>query len=282
MKYALDLPNFGAFGDARTVAEMAVLAEQAGWDGLFIWDHLIRNIHTPVVDPWIALTAAAMVTERIKLGAMVTPIARRRPWKLARETATLDQLSNGRLIFGAGLGGASGSEVEWDYFGEEANLKTRAKMLDEGLTILDGLWSGEPFDFMGQHYQAKTQGFLPATAQRPRIPVWIAGFWPNKPPFRRAARWDGVFPIITAEGDSQQHLADLIAYVRDHRTSDAPFDIVYPSPPIEKAKRAEHVAPYKALGVTWWVETIDPDQFGSTWDGEWNLEAMKAHIAAGV
>lgn len=155
MKFAVDLPNFGPFSDPHLLMEIARETEAAGWDGFIIWDHLTRATRHDIIDPWIALAAAAVVTERVKIGAMVTPIPRRRPWKLARETVTLDHLSRGRLIMGVGLGGASGADVEWANFGEEMDLKIRAQMLDEGLAIVDGLWSGEPFSFAGSTTRSK-------------------------------------------------------------------------------------------------------------------------------
>src|SRR5512143_3378281 len=133
MQYAVYLPNFGPFGDAQTLIEWAQDAEQAGWDGFFIWDHIARDPAAgPVVDPWITLSGIAARTSRIKISALVTPLPRRRPWKVARETASLDHLSRGRLIFGAGTGGAGGLAREWTNFGEVADLKTRGAMLDEG------------------------------------------------------------------------------------------------------------------------------------------------------
>jgi alkanesulfonate monooxygenase SsuD/methylene tetrahydromethanopterin reductase-like flavin-dependent oxidoreductase (luciferase family) len=192
MKYGVHLPNFGAFGDARVLAEMAVLAEQAGWDGFFIWDHLLfcepdKNAH---VDPWVGLTAVAMRTERIIFGPLVTAIPRRRPWKLARETVSLQNLSGGRLVLGVGLG----DPVEWEYrfFHEETDAKIRAEKLDEGLAILQGLWSGETFGFTGKHYQLEPMTFLPKPVKP--IPIWVGGYLPHKRPFRRAARFDGVVP----------------------------------------------------------------------------------------
>lgn len=282
MKYGVFLPNFGAFGDARTIAELAQVAESAGWDGLFVWDHLARRFDTPVVDPWIALSAAAMVTQQIKLGAMVTPLARRRPWKFARETASLDHLSKGRLIVGVGLGSTGGAEVEWANFGEEMDLRKRGQMLDEALTIIDGLWRGDPFAFEGQHYQVQESRFLPPSYQRPRIPVWVAGYWDNKKPFRRAAQWDGVFPNNVFSGDDLSALEEAIAYTRHHRESDAPFDVVVTAPPTAKPERASMVEPFARVGVTWWLENIKPEHFGMAWDAAWDVDAMRAHIEAGV
>jgi len=276
VKYGLYLPNFGPFGDARVLAELARDAERAGWDGFFLWDHVARPGAPPVVDPWIALTAIAVATERIRIGALVTPLARRRPWKVARETASLDQLSNGRLVFGAGLGSSGGAEVEWAAFGEETDLVRRARMLDEGLEIVTGLWRGEPFDFEGTQFRVRGAQFLPKPTQAPRIPVWIAGYWPHRAPLRRAARWDGLFALF-ADGpphDAEQ-LAEAVAFVRAERTSSADFDVVY------CADRDAPVEPYARAGATWWLRHLKPEAFGGTWTEPWPLEQMRARIASG-
>jgi alkanesulfonate monooxygenase SsuD/methylene tetrahydromethanopterin reductase-like flavin-dependent oxidoreductase (luciferase family) len=145
LKHGVYLPNFGAFGSAHTLAELAVDAERAGWDGFFLWDHIARLSPTDMVDPWIALAAVAMATRNVRIGALVTPLPRRRPWKMARETVTLDHLSNGRLIVGVGSGSPGGRSVEWGNFGEALDDRTRGAMLDEGLQVLTGLWSGGHF-----------------------------------------------------------------------------------------------------------------------------------------
>ena len=247
MKYALHFPNFGAF-DPRTLAELAKAGEDAGWDGIFVWDHVNRIWKVPVYDPWLCLAAVAMTTERVKIGAMITPLARRRPQKVARETVTLDKLSNGRLIFGVGLGSTGGAEVEWSNFGEELNLKTRAAMTDEALDILVGLWSGQPFSYPGEHYTVHESQFLPTPVQPfltsdpltviresqfprsplqyPRIPIWVAGHYPHKAPMRRAARWDGMFLHYRDVPDEAAAIKDSIEFVQQHRETSAPFDVV--------------------------------------------------------
>ncbi|MGB7339484.1 MAG: LLM class flavin-dependent oxidoreductase [Phototrophicaceae bacterium] len=191
MKYGLYLPNFGAFGTARVMADLARDAEQAGWDGFFIWDHVARPITYNLVDPWIALTAIAMNTEKILLGPMITPLPRRRPQVLARETASLDVLSGGRLILGVGLG--SGRPQEWANFAEETDMKIRAKMTDEALDVITQLWSGEPVNHDGDYYTVHDSQFLPRPISQPRIPVWVAGYYPYKRPMQRAAKWDGMY-----------------------------------------------------------------------------------------
>ena len=179
MNFGIDVPNHSAYSDPRLLVELACEAEAAGWDGFFIWDHLVRwnDRRIPVVDPWITLAAIAVKTERICLGPMVTPLARRRPWKLARETVTLDHLSGGRLILGIGLG--SRSTAEFKAFGDEGDPKARAAMLDEGLEVLAGLWSGHAFSYSGKYYQIEETQFRPPPVQSPRIPIWVAGTWPN-------------------------------------------------------------------------------------------------------
>lgn len=261
MRYGLSVPNAGVYGDAHLLAELAREAEAAGWDGFFLWDSLLIDPHRPlpVVDPWVALAAIAVVTRHIRLGPMVTPIARRRPWKLARETVTLDHLSNGRLILGVGLGDPA--EAEFAQFGEEADARVRARRLDEGLALLTGLWSGQPFSFQGEHYQIRETIFLPPPLQSPRIPIWVGGWWPNKAPLRRAARWDGVFPgKLSPDGSGMlmpDELRAIVAYVQGQRTHPGPFDIVLggTTPGDDRARAVAIVAPYAEAGLTWWIES---------------------------
>lgn len=285
MKYALYLPNFGAFGDARTLVSLAQEAEGAGWDGFFLWDHINRAFVIPMVDPWIALSAVAAATRTLRIGALVTPLARRRPWKVAREAVSLDRLSNGRLVLGVGLGSSGGQEAEWSNFGEELDLVARGQMLDESLEVITGLWSGQPFSYEGRHYHVKEAQFLPAPLQQPRIPVWVAGNWPHRAPFRRAARWDGMIPQMRGEkGDELTQLKEAVQYTLDLRSSDAPYDVVYstaPTPGGNPARAAERVRPFAEAGVTWWLEQLNPQHFGCDWLDEWPLEAMRRRILQG-
>jgi alkanesulfonate monooxygenase SsuD/methylene tetrahydromethanopterin reductase-like flavin-dependent oxidoreductase (luciferase family) len=195
VRFGVVMPNFGELADPSTAVRLARTAEAAGWEGFFVWDHInpFREFPVPVQDPWILLAAVAAATERMLLGPMVTPVPRRRPWVLARQTATLDALSKGRLVLGAGLGGPP--ETEFEAFGEDGDVRVRAEKLDEGLAILAGLWTGEPFEFEGRHFHVERTRFLPATTQQPRVPVWVGGVWPKRGPLRRAARWDGYFPL---------------------------------------------------------------------------------------
>lgn len=263
MRYGVSLPNIG---DLAVLLELGTEAEAAGWDGYFLWDHMrfSREFPVPVLDPWVALAVIAERTERIRLGPMVTPVARRRPWKLARETVTLDHLSRGRLIFGVGLGYPP--DAEFGLLGENPDDRVRAAKLDEGLEVLTRLWVGEPFDFEGRHYHVHETQFLPMPLQRPRIPIWVAGTWPNRAPFRRAARWDGVFPLgLDAEGQMRdlrpETYPEVLAYIARHRGSDGPFEVVASG---VANGDASVVTPYADVGATWWFES---DEGTPGWEG---------------
>ena len=213
----------------------------------------------PVVDPWIALTAIAGATSRLRFGALITPFPRRRPWKLARETVTLDHYSAGRLVVGAGIGGDWWRE--YSAVGELRDDRTRGAMLDEGLDVLTGLWSGTPLTYEGTYYTLEDAQFLPPPYQTPRIPVWIAGVWPGTRPFRRAARWDGIIPTGRTGTPSPNDIRDMRAYIDSYRTATTPFDVVFQGRAHElpAAERGAHVADYAAAGVTWWLEQVWPD-----------------------
>ncbi len=254
MRYAINLPPFGEFADAQALASLAREAEETGWDGFFLWDHLQAEPGTPVADPWIALTAIALKTERIRFGALITPLPRRRPWKFARETATVDRLSGGRLIVGVGIGGEW--YHEYSTFGESTDDKDHAAMLDEGLEVIAGLWSGQPFRYEGRHYTVRDALFLPPPLQAPRIPVWVAGIWPNKAPMRRAARWDGVCPIVEGHMVQPEEIRAMLAYIRQYRSAEAPFDVVVGGSVGDRdsVEAARMLKRYAEAGVTWWQE----------------------------
>ena len=169
MRYAIDIPNFGHWSDPRNVAEFAGQIEEAGWDGLSIWDHILIWDGNEVADPWILLAAAASATERITLMNLVAPLPRRHPWKLAREAVSIDLLSGGRFVLGVGIGWPT--DPEFTRFHQEADMKVRGDMLDEGLNIVTGLWSGEAFSHAGEHYTVEEVTFLPRPLQQPRIPI---------------------------------------------------------------------------------------------------------------
>jgi alkanesulfonate monooxygenase SsuD/methylene tetrahydromethanopterin reductase-like flavin-dependent oxidoreductase (luciferase family) len=258
MQFAVNTPNFGDYADARVLADLAREAEQAGWDAFFIWDHIGAGWEVPIGDPWVQLAAMAMTTERIKLGALVTPLPRRRPWKLAREAVTLDHLSNGRLILGVGIGSDSGQE--FSCFGESPDDKLHGAMLDEGLDVLTGLWTGEPFSYQGTHYQIAGARFLPTPVQQPRIPIWVAGVWPHPRPFRRAARWDGVCALKVQDVPMlPEDFRAMLAYVGAHRSGDSPFAVTHGGQLYkgDRSAAADTLAAYAAAGVNWWLENFD-------------------------
>lgn len=283
MKFCLYIPPFGPYGNASTLANLAQDAEKAGWDGFFIWDHIAGEKYPEkMVDPWVALAAIALKTENIRIGALVTPIPRRRPWKLARESVSIDHLSKGRLVFGVGTGSGYG---EWDHLGEEPNPILRGEMLDEGLDVLTALWSGEKVNYDGKFYQVKDTLFLPKPVQEPRIPIWVAGIWPNRKPFRRAAQWDGMFPLFPSAGDDTlQQLKTLVDYVSERRDTSKPFDILFrgfPLPVNDPTQSAEKIKPYEELGVTWWQLSISPMSYGKELKGDWPLQEMHDTILQG-
>ncbi|MDQ3929254.1 MAG: LLM class flavin-dependent oxidoreductase, partial [Chloroflexota bacterium] len=270
MKYAINVPIFERYSDARYMAELAKDAEDAGWDGFFVWDHIATPWGDMIGDAWISLAAIAMNTSRIQLGPMVTPLPRRRPWRVAKESAAVDRLSGGRLILGVGLG--TTWHEEYDYLGEEFDYKIRAQMLDEGLQVLAGLWASnyeKPFSFEGEHYKVQDARFMPGPVQQPRIPVWVAGTWPLKRPLNRALNWDGYFPMMLDEQGNiaqvtPEHIREMSAYIRDHHESASPFDLIIGgvTPGEDPARAAEIVAEYEEAGLTWWHESITPDRWG--------------------
>lgn len=222
-KIGVSVPNFGDYGHPDTLVELAVVAEQAGFDGFFLWDHIVIADGMTVADPWVVLGAMAQATERIVIGPMVTPIPRRRPWVLARQATSIDHLSGGRLVLGVGLGAPP--DEEFGTFGEPVAAGQRAEMLDEGLEIMVGMWSGERFGYRGRHFQVADTVFGPKPVQSPRIPIWVAGMWPNRLPFQRAARYDGVFPIAHDLSPIQpEQLAEIVDYVKQHRGQAGPSD----------------------------------------------------------
>jgi hypothetical protein len=266
MKYGFVMPG----GDARTAADFAQEVEAAGWDGFFVWE--------PVwgVDAWIMLTAAAMRTEKIRLGTMVTPVSRMRPWKLASETATLDNLSGGRVILSVGLGAIDSGFAA---FGEETDRKKRAELLDEGLDILTGLWRGQPFTYEGKHYRIKETRFFPPPppVQKPRIPIWVVGAWPRMKSMRRVLRYDGLLPNkINEKGQivefSPDDLREMKAYIDQNRTETTPFDFVVEGTTPDPQHAAEKIRPWADAGATWWIESM--------WEAP-NQDAVLARIKQG-
>jgi alkanesulfonate monooxygenase SsuD/methylene tetrahydromethanopterin reductase-like flavin-dependent oxidoreductase (luciferase family) len=228
VKHAIDVGLFGELSDPRLVAELAAAAEDRGWDGFFVWDHMTyRAPVREIADPWVTLAAVACATSRLRIGPLVTPLSRRRVHKVARETVTLDRLSAGRLTLGVGLGSSRTNELE--PFGEVTDPRERARLLDQGLSDLTRYWAGE---------------FEPVPVQRPRIPVWVAGEWPNRRPVRRALAWDGLFPIGMP---GPEELAGLVSEVRAARPASDPFDVIVEIPPDDDPAR------WQRAGATWRV-----------------------------
>jgi len=248
VKHGLFLPPFGPFGDPDGLVELAVAAEASGWDGFFLWDHLLHRADGPYIDAWIALAAIAARTERIRIGPMVTPVPRRRPWKLAREAVSVDHLCGGRLVLGVGIG--TDHSREFSAFGEPGEDRTHAELLDEGLEIITRLWTGESVTYSGTHVRVDGVRFLPRPVQKPRVPIWCGAHWPHRRPLRRAARYDGVIPI----GDlPPENVATLVGEITADRPADAPFDVAIPSWTASAPPTA-----YEAAGATWWLEAFQP------------------------
>jgi alkanesulfonate monooxygenase SsuD/methylene tetrahydromethanopterin reductase-like flavin-dependent oxidoreductase (luciferase family) len=262
MRMGISVPTFGEFADVRVLADLAGTAESAGWDGFFVWDHVVWPWADEIVDAWIALAAVALRTERIRFGPLVAPLPRRRPAKVARETVTLDRLSGGRLILGAGAGDFP---AEFTDLGEAGDAVTRAAMLDEALTVVDALWSGEAVHFNGAHYQVRGAQFRPRALQLPRIPVWIGGQWPRPGSLARAVRWDGYVPIKADQSATTP--ADVAAMADRLDLASRPgFDLVV-------FGSDEDVAGYASAGATWWIDSPLP------WEP--SLTEMQRRAAAG-
>jgi alkanesulfonate monooxygenase SsuD/methylene tetrahydromethanopterin reductase-like flavin-dependent oxidoreductase (luciferase family) len=256
MHYGIVMANLDDYADPHAAIRLAQAAEGAGWEAFFVWDHLGFVWGSPSCDPWVVLSAVAVSTTRIKLGTAITPLARRRAQVVANALTSLDLLSGGRVVFGAGLGGVT---EEFTAFGEPSEAKERAAMLDEGLTVLNRLWSGETVTHHGPHYTLERVSLTPLPLQRPRIPIWIGG--ESAPALRRAARWDGwLAPTTSPDGTpimtkSPERIAEMVAQIRRHRTIDAQhFEVAvdgYSEPGDPTLPRA-----YEAAGATWWLESI--------------------------
>jgi alkanesulfonate monooxygenase SsuD/methylene tetrahydromethanopterin reductase-like flavin-dependent oxidoreductase (luciferase family) len=276
MQYGLVFPTT----DVHLVPDLASEAEAAGWDGVFIPDSINIdpkfNAGVPIEthDPWIVLAAVALRTQRIRFGTMLTAPSRRRPWKLARELTTLDHLSNGRSTLSVGLGALD--DQGFGSVGEPTGRKTRVQLLDESLAILDGLWSGEPLNYNGEHYTIEDMAFAPTPVQQPRIPVWVVGVWPYPRSMARAARWDGLITAKQSQSGSFDEITpDDIRAMRDwitqHRTATTPFDIVFESSTPASSPGAVQL--YADAGVTWWLEAF--------WSPPNDADAIRQRIQAG-
>ena len=265
MKYGVIITG----GTVPEQLEMARAAEEAGWDGVFTWDGIHVGDTMEAHDPWVLMGAFATVTERVRIGAMIQPLARRRPWKVAREAVTLDHVSRGRFVLCVGLGATDDSG--WGRVGEPADRRTRAGKLDETLEILTGLWSGEPFGFAGLHYRFEPMAFRPTPVQQPRIPVWVVGAWPSDRSMGRAARFDGLLPNLVGGGQySPEMIGEMRTWIAERRGSLDGFDIVLEGP-TEPGPADEELRRFADAGATWWIE--------SDWDA--TPAATRRRIEAG-
>ena len=275
MKFGLHVPVV----KPHELIRMAEEAEAAGWDGLFPWD-MIWGINV-----WVCLAGVAARTSRLRLGPIITPLSRRRPWAVASEVATLDHLSNGRAVLMVGLGAAlEAPPNNWfERVGEVTDRKTRAEMLDESLDIITGLWQGQPFSYTGRHYRLQDVDFDLVPVQQPRVPIWCVGAWPRPKSMQRVLRCDGILPgVMKPEGGFGELTPDDIraiqGYVEANRTLTTPFDIVVEGEtPGDNPEQAAVLArQWAEAGVTWWLEDVwaTPQQTGG-------LEGMIQRIRQG-
>lgn len=263
MKFGLDIPITGDYS-IEQVINLAKEAEKNGWDGFFLWDILLDSQKPDIstLDPIVTLATVAQATSTIKIGIMLIPIARRRPWKVAKELITIDHLSKGRLIAGIGLGF---NKKDFSAFGEVEDDKIRAEKLDESLEILTGFLEGERVFFKGKHYQVNGVQLNPPSYQKPRIPIWLGGLWPHRKPFRRAARFEGMYPGMpdpnTNSSEDIMKPADLHAirdYVAKYRTSVDGFDLMhYGDISADYEKEKQNLEEWSNAGLTWWSQAND-------------------------
>jgi alkanesulfonate monooxygenase SsuD/methylene tetrahydromethanopterin reductase-like flavin-dependent oxidoreductase (luciferase family) len=278
MRHGIILTTFT--DDPRELADAAAEAEAAGWDGVFTWDAIAIGEGTPIHDPWLTMAAIAMRTERVHIGAILTPPARRRPWKLARETMTLDRLSNGRLVLPVGLGTLD--DPGFRNVGEPTEARARAEMLDESLEILIGLWSGEPYSHQGRHYRFGPMTFRPTPVQQPRIPIWVAAAWPRERSMRRAVRWDGMLVQVHDEaGKGREVTPDDVRAIAEHAGREraaagltGAWEIVVEgsTPADDSPAAAAEARRWSDAGATWRLE--------SDWSAP-SLDAVRRRITAG-
>ncbi len=272
MKYGFVVTS----GRADEIIDLATEIEAAGWDGFFTWDGISIGEGLDIFDPWAILAAAAVRTEQVKLGAMVFPLSRRRPWKVARETITIDHLSHGRLVIPVGLGAIDDGGFARVH-PEVTDRKQRAELLDETLDILDRAWTGEPVTYSGTHYQLEEMVFQPRPIQQPRIPIWVVGAWPSEKSMARAARWDGVLLSLrgSMEAPSPDQVREIGTWVDAHRSGSEPLDLVLEgvTPGNDHDRAVAQLAPYAEAGVTWWIESM--------WSDPHDVETLRRRIRQG-
>lgn len=268
MRYALNIGAGGEGRDPLAMAELAVLAEDSGWDAMLLEDYVVYGTAyggpaPPTYDPWIVLAAMAMATTRIRLGTDVTPVPRRRPWYLAEQAVTLDHLSGGRVVLGVGAGDVH--DPGFGGVGEPTDPRTRAQRLDEGLAVIDALWTGEPVEFAGTHYRVDGLQLRATPVQRPRIPIWVGGDFRLAGVRRRVSRWDGSVACVACGDDGERPLdageiAGLLELVRETRGDAHGFDVCVGTGerPDDWDAEREHIGTVAAAGATWWYEWIPP------------------------
>ena len=256
MKYGFVLPG----GDLESILSLTVQAERSGWDGIFYWDGIYIEQVPLMYDAWTVLAAMALKTKRIRIGAMLTALNRRRPWKVARESTTVDHLSNGRLIIPVGLGAME--DGGYSMVGEPQDRRVRAELLDESLEILTGLWSGRPFSYRGKHYKMDEMTFRPTPVQKPRIPIWVVGAWPRMKSMRRALSYDGLIPTKKLPDGSfadmtPDDIRKINLFILENRKKRSKFEIIYEGQtPLGRQKSGvETVNRWAEAGVTWWIES---------------------------
>jgi alkanesulfonate monooxygenase SsuD/methylene tetrahydromethanopterin reductase-like flavin-dependent oxidoreductase (luciferase family) len=264
-------------GDIHQIGEMARQAEEAGWDGVFTWDGVMIPGFEPVYDPWVTMAVIAMRTERVRFGAVIMPLSRRRPWKVARESVTLDHLSHGRLVLPVGLGALD--DLAFGGVGEATDRRERAERLDETLDILEWAWRGEPFSYEGKHYRMPEFAFRPPSVQQPRIPVWVVTAWGRPKSVERAFRYDGIMPFVSSPDNpyapATPDVVREIARAAPRRgAGEQPYDIVLEgtTPAGDPVAARANVRPLADAGATWWLE--------SPWDSP-SVDALRARITAG-
>jgi alkanesulfonate monooxygenase SsuD/methylene tetrahydromethanopterin reductase-like flavin-dependent oxidoreductase (luciferase family) len=247
MRHGVVLPG----GTAPEQLEQAVLAEQAGWDGVFVWEAAYG------VDAWTLLAAMAARTTRVRLGTLLTPLPWRRPWKVASQVVTLDQLSGGRAVLAVGVGALT---TDLPLTGEVTELRQRAERLDEGIDLIRALWAGQT-SIHGNHYEYACERDDLAQVGRPvqaRIPIWVVGVWPRPKSMRRVLRCDGVIPQYQIEG--REGTPDDVRRLRSWLTAHGArtdIDVVAEgeTPASDAIAARDLVTPWADAGCTWWLET---------------------------
>ena len=260
MRFGFIIPG----GNSLQILKLAIEAEKAGWDGFFYYDDIYTDNKTEMSAAWPIMAAIAVSTKKIRFGSLLTAIGRRRPWEVARESVTVDRLSNGRLTLPTGLGWEG--DGAYTKAGMESERKIHAELLDEGLEILDGLWSGKPFRYDGKHNHLKTMTFIPRPVQRPRIPIWVVGAWGRPKSMARVLKYDGLIPVIKKPDGSHEEITpenirEMKEYVLKHRRIQGnrreEFDIIKDGmTPANQRKAGEIVKPFAEAGATWWTEVM--------------------------